>query len=282
MAAVRADRYPAMAASAALHAAIIALALISWPWAKTVHFGDVVAVTLVSSAEAPAPAQAVQAPAPAPAQTEAPVPKAAPQPAAPVEAPTPAAQPLQKVAPTPPTHAPAARPTPKTAPQTAQAAPSTQPKTKQQPAEDWNALAASLSHQTPQAGARQSQAARGPARPNQAVQASLASGTTSAAAGVALASLTGELQRMWNPVCGAPGSDATIKVTFKLGPSGRLTDPPRTDPPGTTNPADMSASELRAMRPVRQAEPFDDPQFAALYGQTITVNFNQKSFCSNR
>ena len=291
----RADRYPSLAASAALHAAVIALALISWPWAKTVRMGDVVAVTLVTSAEAPAPAQAVQAPVPAPAQTEAPVPQAAPQPAAPVEAPPiPPPRPVQKTTPAPPTH-----PTPpqaKTEPQPLQPlAPSRQgkvakqrppppaapPKAQQQPQSDhWDALSQSLQRQAP-GGARQSQAIRGPTRANQAIAASLSSGPANAAQGAALQALTGELAHMWNPNCGVRGADVVIKVTFKIAGSGRLDGSPHSSEDGASDPALLAASE-RAVRPVYQANPFDDPQFAALYGQTITVNFNQKNFCSNR
>jgi len=299
MAALRYDRYPSMAASAALHAAVIALALISWPWAKTVKIGDVVAVTLVTSSQAPAPAQAVQAPVPAPAQTEAPVPQAQPQPAAPVEAPTPPLPPPPAHRITPPTHAtppqPQAQPQPQPlqkvtpSPQAKATRPpppparqaQTPPKANDQPDARWDALSQSLSNQARPTGARQSQATRGPTRANQAIDAQLASGPANAAAGAALTALTGELAHMWNPNCGVRGSDVTVKVTFKINAAGRLDGTPRSSADNATDPGLLAASE-RAVRPVYQASPFADPQFAALYGQTITVNFNQKSFCSNR
>jgi hypothetical protein len=109
----------------------------------------------------------------------------------------------------------------------------------------------------------------------------LSNGPANAAAGAALTSLTGELQRMWNPNCGAPGADVMIKVTFKINAAGRLDGAPRSSAGDAADPGLLAASE-RAVRPIYQANPFDDPGYAALYGQTITVNFNQKSFCSNR
>ena len=265
MAGAVARRYPAMAASAALHLAVLLCFLIAWPWSKTVHMGDVVPVTLMTSADLPAPAPAVQAPEPAPAQTEAPVPQASPQTAAPVQTAAPAA-PAAKAAPAAAAHqSTTGKPQPKTSPDL-----------------DRAALLASLTQQNPASGQHQSSAARGATRPNQAVRATTSAGTSSAAADAALSSLSGELQRMWNPICSAPGAaDVMIKVTFKIGPSGRLTGTPTSSEGSATDNVVRVASE-RALRPVYEADPFADPAYAALYGQTITVNFNQKNFCSNR
>jgi periplasmic protein TonB len=261
------DRYPAMAASAALHAAVLILALISWPWSKTIRIGDVVTVNLVTSADLPAAAPAVQAPEPAPAAAETPVAQAPPQPPAPVQTPTPApAPPVAKAAPTPAAHpTAAARPAPKAAPEL-----------------DRAALLASLTRQEPVSGPRQSSAARGATRPDQAVQARTSSGASDAASGAALASLSGELQRLWNPICSAPGAaDVTIKVTFRIGASGRLVGSPQSSQAGAADNVVQVASD-RAVRPIYQADPFADPAYAVLYGQNITVNFDQKTFCSNR
>ncbi len=266
MAGVVARRYPAMAASAALHLGVLICFLITWPWSKTIHMGDVVSVTLMTSADLPAPAPAVQAPEPAPAQTETPVPQASAQTAAPVQSAAPPA--------------PAARAAPAAA---AHQSTTGKPQPKTSPDLDRAALLASLTQQNPVSGPRQSSASRGATRPNQAVRATPSAGTASAAADAALSALSGDLQRMWNPICSsAPGAaDVMIKVTFKIGPSGRLTGAPTSSEGSATDNVVRVASE-RALRPVYEADPFADPAYAALYGQTITVNFNQKNFCSNR
>jgi outer membrane biosynthesis protein TonB len=262
----RTDRYPALAVSALLHAAALIAALVAWPWSQTIHMGDVVPVTLISAAQAPAAALAEQAPSPQPAATEAPTPQAPPQPAARQEAPTPApaapspkAHP-QKVAPQP-TPAAKAKPTPA-------------------PSEDWTALAATLTHQSQATGARSSSAQRGPSRPNQAVQARTTTGVSNAISAAAMTSLAGELQRLWNPNCDAPGGDVTVRVTFKLTASGRLDGSPASSQANTSDSALKAASD-RAVRAVYEGEPFSDLP-PALYGQNITVNFNQKTYCSSR
>jgi hypothetical protein len=262
MARAVADRAPAMAASAALHAAVVICALISWPWmTKSIHMGDVVPVTLVTSADLPAAAPAVQAPQPAPAAAETPVAQAPPQPAAPQAA---AAAPAAKAQPTPtPRKTAAAQPAPKPAPELNRAA-----------------LLASLTGQT--GPAHPSSAPRGATRPNQAVRAMTSSGVSNAASDAALASLSGELQRMWNPICSAPGAaNVMIKVTFRLNSLGEVVGSPQSSQADATDEVVKVASE-RAVRPVDMASPFDDPAYRVLYGQTITVNFNQKSFCSNQ
>jgi protein TonB len=268
MARAASDRYPAMAGSAALHAAVLISGLIAWPWlTKPLHMGDVVPVTLITSNEAPTPRPAVQAPQPAPAATETPVPQASPPVVQPQATPTPA-PPVAKAAPQP-------TPTPhKTAP--------AKPAAKPAPELDLAALSASLTKQARPASPRQSSAAPGPSRPAQAVEARTSSGASDAVSTAALASLSGELQRMWNPICDAPGAaNAVIQVTFRIGSGGRLIGSPQSSQAGTTDNVVRVASE-RALRPIYQASPFGDPAFAVLYGQTVTVNFNQKSFCSNR
>jgi len=281
-----------MAGSAALHAIILISGLIAWPWlTKPLHMGDVVPVTLITSDQAPAPKPAVQAPQPAPSATEEPVPQASPQVAAPEETPTP----------TPPAPRPTPQPVPKphdaqpvkVAPQPAptptphKATPAKPTPAKPTPAKpapelDMAALSAELSKQAKPSGPRQSSAARGPSRPEQAVEARTSSGTSDAVSAAALASLSGELQRIWNPICNnAAASDVAIKVTFKIGSSGILIGAPQSSLAGTSDNALQVASE-RAVRAVYQHGPFADPAFRVLYGQNITVNFNQKKDCSNR
>jgi periplasmic protein TonB len=276
-----------MAGSAALHAIILIGGLIAWPWlSKPLHMGDVVPVTLITSNAAPAPKPAVQAPEPAPAATEQPAPQASPQVAAPEEAPTP----------TPPAPKPTPQPVPKPhqaqpAKVTPQPAPTPTPHktisakpTPAKPAPDMDmaALSAELARQARASGPRQSSAARGPSRPEQAVEARTSSGTSDAVSASALASLSGELQRIWNPICNSAGaSDVMIKVTFKIGSSGIVIGTPQSSLAGTADNALQVASE-RAVRSVYQHGPFADPAYRVLYGQNITVNFNQKKDCSSR
>jgi protein TonB len=252
---------------------------------KPMKLGEVVPVTLVTAHDASNIKPAIEATTPAPAATEESAPESTPLPPAPVERPTPTPpptvrtppQPHPKVEPHPLAQAkPASSPTPKpvmpTKPAPAKAA---------QPSFDPDALLASLDKPSKAAGARRSAAARGPARPETAVQARLAPGAGSAVSASALADLGTELQRLWNPNCDVQGgADVQIKVSFQLGPGGRLMGAPEASGENSSDPVVKAASD-RAKRAVFQGAPFDNlPQ--AAYGQRITVNFNAKQFCANR
>jgi periplasmic protein TonB len=273
-----------MAGSAVLHALVLLSGLVAWPWlSKPLHMGEVVPVTLITTNQAPAPKAAVQAPEPAPAATEEPTPEASPQVAAPEVAPVPT-PPAPKAAPQPVPKPHKAQPQ-KVAPQPApaptphKAAPA-KPAAKPTPELDMAALAAELSKQARPSGPRRSSAARGPSRPNQAVVARTSAGTSNAVSEAALASLSGELQRIWNPICNnANASDVIIKVSFSIGSTGLLVGSPKSSLEATGDDALRVASE-RAVRSVYQHGPFSDPAFRVLYGQNITVNFNQKKDCT--
>jgi outer membrane biosynthesis protein TonB len=283
------DRRPALAASAALHAAVLAAGLIAWPWlSKPMRMGEVVPVTLVTSAEPSNIRPALQAPTPTPAAAEAPEPAAPPLPPAPVEAPVPTPPPTVR---TPPHPHPKVEPQPE-----AQARPAPSPKpvaparpapTKPapakaaQPAFDPDAILASLDKASKAAGARHAAAPRGPTRAETAVQARLAPGAGSAISASSMNDLGAELQRLWNPNCDvAGGADVIIQVSFQLGPGGRLMGAPQASGENAADPVVKAASD-RAKRAVFQGAPFDSlPQ--AAYGQRITVNFNAKQFCANR
>lgn len=285
-----------MAGSAFLHAAILIGGLIAWPWlSKPIHMGDVVPVTLINADQAPAPAPAVQAPEPAPVQTETPVPQAPREVAAPEEEPTPAPpipkaapKPVPKPHPTPVAKAapPQPQPTPKPTPQkptpakaTSQKAAPAKPKAKPQADMDWAAVAAGLTSQARPSGPKQSSAARGATRPAQATVARTTAGVSDSNFNAAQASLSGELNRIWNPICNtANSSGVVIKVTFKIGSTGVLVGSPQSSLGDTTDMALRVASE-RAVRSVYQHGPFADPAYRALYGQNITVNFSQKKDC---
>jgi protein TonB len=288
-----ADRYPALAASAALHAAVLLAGLIAWPWLnKPIHIGSVVPVTLITSPAASNMRPAVEAPTPAPAAVEAPAPEAPPLPPAPEEAPVPAPpptvrtppQPKAKPAPHPVAEAkptPKPTPTPKPITQAKPTPPKPTPAKAAAPSFDPDALLASLNKASKAAGARRSSAARGPTRPETAVHASLSPGAGSSVSASALSDLGTELQRLWNPNCEVEGgADVVIKVSFQLGPAGRLIGAPEASGETASNPVVKAASD-RAKRAVFQGAPFDSLP-PTLYGQRITVNFNAKQFCENR
>jgi outer membrane biosynthesis protein TonB len=273
-----ADRYPALVASAALHAAVLAAALFTWTWNRQIHIGEVVPVTLVNAQALANAAPAIQAPTPAPATTQAPELNAAPLPPAPQEAPVPAPPPMTRTPPHPhadlhpqPVAKLAPTPTPKPAPKVAST-----------PKFDPDAILASLEKASKAAGSTHSAAPRGPTRPQTAVEARLAPGTGSAASASALSNLGAELERLWNPNCEVEGAaDVVIKVSFQLDGGGRV-------PMGTVtssadnavDPAVRAASD-RAKRAVYQGAPFDGLP-ADLYGQRVSVNFNAKQFCASR
>ncbi|HEX4180748.1 MAG TPA: energy transducer TonB [Caulobacteraceae bacterium] len=270
------NRAPALTVSALLHVALLASALIVWPWSKPVKLSSVVPVTLVTEDEASAPSQAVAAPEPQTAQTEAPAPEAPPQAAtpqpepAPVPAPPPPKPVLAKAAPPPSPAKPAAKPTPTPAKPQAKA---------QESSFDPDAVLASLNKSAKAAGARQSSARRGPARPQTAVQARLTTGAGDAASSNALTSMAEALQRLWNPDCDVAGaSDLNIRVTFRLSASGRLVGTPQSSGDSAPESSVLHVASDRAKRAVYAAEPFDNLP-ANLYGQPITVKFNGQAAC---
>ena len=298
MRAQAADRYPAFAASAVLHASVLLAGLIAWPWlSKPIRMGDVVAVTLVTSPDAANMKPAIQAPVPTPAATEEPEPQAPPLPPAPEEAPTPSPPPTVRTPPQPkavPHPQPQVKPTPKPAPTPKPVAQSKPTPPKPQPpppklapakaatpAFDPDAILASLDKVSKAGGSRHSAAPRGPTRAETAVQPHLSPGAGSAVSASALADLGSQLQRLWNPNCEVEGAaDVMIKVSFQLDSGGRVSGPVLASGENAGNPVVKAASD-RAKRAIYQGNPFDNLP-SALYGQRITVNFNAKQFCENR
>ena len=263
----------AMVASALLHAGVIVSALIAWPWSRPLPVGGAVPINIVATAPSSNLAPAIEAPEETPAQTEDPVPDASPTPAAPAPAPTPkpAPQPAPKPVPTPaPAPKPAPAPTPKPKPPAAKPAPKSS-------GLDLDALAASVAKSAKSSGAQRSSAAKGESRPATAREARPDLGSGQAAA--AVAGMTDELQRRWNPNCEVEGGrDVRIRVTFTLSSSGQVLGQP--DAGGkerSANPVEKAAAE-RAIRAVFAAAPFRDlpRQF---YGDRIAVNFNAREAC---
>lgn len=269
-------RYPAMAASAALHLALLVTVLIILPrLTKPLRVSGVVPVTLMTSADVSNLREAVAAPEPAPAQTETPAPEAPPAQPAPQDNPEPA-PPQPKPLPPP---RPAPNPSPKLTPAPAKTPPKPAAKAQPQPDLDLDALAASITKTAKTSGAKRVAAARGPSRPETAVVARTTTGAGTAVSASALSSMAAELQRLWNPNCDvAGGSDVNITVAFRLGPAGRLIGQPASSAENAADPIIKAASD-RAVRAVNQAQPFTDlpPE---LYGPKIAVNFNARQACA--
>jgi protein TonB len=272
-------RYSAIIGSVALHAGLLAAVLIVLPKAiKPLHVSDITPVTLMTSADLTNMRAAIAAPAPTPAQTETPAPEAPPVQPAPQEAPQP-----PQPAPPPPKPAPAPKPAPVPPPKAAPAQPPPKPAAKTAPSDDsfLADLDASLARTAKTAGAKRAAAARGATRAETAVVARTGAGAGTAVSASALSSMAAELQRLWNPNCEvAGGADVDIKVSFRLGPAGRLIGQPESSAENAADPVVKAASD-RAVRAVNQAQPFADLP-SELYGPKIAVNFNARQACAQR
>lgn len=256
----RRELSPAMIGSVALHAAVAAALLISWPWARDLKVGSVVPVTIVSNAPMGDPPPAVEDAVEAPAMTEAPLPDA------PAEVVPPPPQPA------PPQPAPVAKAAPTPAPKT--------PATKPQKALDLSALEASISKLVPKSQPKASSAPKGATRPATATTARETTGTDPAAAQAALAGLADELQRRWNPNCSVEGGrDVVVRVVFQLGAGGQVMGEPTSQITRGPQTSVGQAAAERAVRAVYAAAPFRNlPR--EFYGDRIAVNFNAREACS--
>jgi len=254
-----------MMGSVALHAAVAILLLVSWNFTRDLKVGSVVPVTIVSKAPDTSVREAEQAPVEQTAQAEEPIPEA-PKPSTP-----PAPQP--KPIPTPPKPTPKVEPAPpKPVPTPAKPAP-----VKPEKSLDLDALSASLSKMTKAQPPKPSSAAKGPARPETALQARPAMGTGLSAA--AMTGLAEELQRRWNPNCDVEGGrDVQVRVTFTIGAGGQVVgDASAQIKSGQSDVARAGAE--RAVRAVYAAAPYRTlPR--EFYGEKIAVNFNAREACS--
>jgi protein TonB len=263
MSQTRSDRALPLAGSFLLHGGVLALGLLSFGKVHELSAGSVVPVTIVTNAPTTDLRAAVQADEAAPALTEEPVPAAPVESVAPTPAPVPT-PPLPKPAPA------VAPPTPKPVP--------TKPTKPAEKGLDLDALAASVAKVTKASGAKASSAARGPARAETALQARPAMGQGLSAN--AMAGLSAELQRRWNPNCEVEGGrDVHVRVTFMLGAGGQVVG--QVDAGGQDKAPDSvtKAAAERAIRAVYQAAPFKNlPR--EFYGDRIVVNFNAREACT--
>ncbi|OXE36436.1 MAG: cell envelope biogenesis protein TolA [Phenylobacterium zucineum] len=268
------DLSPAMAGSVLLHLALAAVLVLLKPWAREIPRGATTPVTLMTTADLPDIRPAEAAPDPQTAQTETPVPGAPPQPAAstPLPKPVPPPEPEPKPKPIPAPIAP--KPVPVKPPPPAKPSPSPPPKPATKSL-NLDALAASVAKV-----GKASPVAKGPTRPETALQARDAAGAAKGLSAGALAGLADELQRRWNPNCEVEGGkDVRIRVTFTLGLAGQIVG--KVEAGGqenSANPVIQTAAE-RAIRAVHQAAPFSTlPR--DLFGQKVAVNFNAREACS--
>ncbi len=254
------NRSPALLASGLLHGLALAAALFVWPHKdRPIDLGSAVPVNIVTQGPVANVRPAEQGLEDLEAQTEDPLTEAPPTPAAPIPAPAPPA------------------PAPSAAATKAGAAPN-KAAAKPAPAFDLDALAATVAKRAA-AGGQRSNAARGPARQETAVQARPAVGAANAMIGSALGVLAAELQRRWNPNCEVEGgSSVDIRVGFRLIQGGRIAGDVESSGATASDPVIKAASD-RAVRAVRAAAPFESlPQ--ELFGQKIVVNFNAQKACA--
>lgn len=287
---------PAIVGSLALHAGIVALALVSWPRAETEIKPTIssVPVSIVSSeviAAAPAdnPAEdrveddaataPVSAPDEAPLEPTPPTPPrptpTPPTPTPPTKAPTPASAPR----PPPPRPTPSPRPTPPRAtppsptptPRRATPTPArpdpapTLPAPKRDTAPlDLDALAGP-NRATPNRG-----------RPSTGQQGA---GRAAQATGSEIQAILRQVIPNWTINCDTPEARALrIRVSLKLSADGRITDGPSLISPQSS--AVYRATADNALRAIRQTAPFDVP--AGFEGAVFNPTFNVETACANR
>jgi periplasmic protein TonB len=255
------ERSPALIASLALHLALVAATMITWPWAKELKVGSVVPINIVSSAPPTGVSQAVQAEEVLEAQTEEPVPEAPPpEPLPPPPAPQPAPAPT-----------PAPKATPPKATQPAPKKPT--PKTEKSSTDFLDSLAADVAKISK---TQKSSGARGPTRPATAQQAQPDAGAGLSA--IAMAGLTEELQKNWNPNCTVEGGrEVKVRVTFTVAAGGRVVG--KVTAGGLERSSDpiVQAAADRAIRAVYQASPLE--RLPSSYRGQITANFNPRDVC---
>lgn len=251
---------PAAVGSLALHVGVAAAFMISWG-NRDLKVGAIVPVTIVSNAPDVDTRPAEQGREIQSAMTADPV----------VDAPPDPVPPPPKAAPSIPT-AKAARP--------AEKAPAPAARPASRPAEkalDLDSLEASLTRPARNSPQRPSSAAQGPARPETATVARQTVGS-GLAAGAAVAGMTEELQRRWNPNCDVEGGrDVIVRVTFQLGAMGQVVGDVVSQIQGVRSPVATAGAE-RAVRAVYAAAPFRGlPR--EFYGDRVAVNFNAREAC---
>lgn len=289
---------PAILGSIALHAGVVALALVSWSSKDELQpLVNSVPVSIVSDIEiAAAPADNPQEepspddgetapvetlPEPTPPEPEPTPPAPQPQPRPTPPAPRPTPTPPEKKAPTP-APAPTPRPTPtppeKKAPTPTPPRPTPAPPEKKAPA----------TPATPPRPARPApgldlDALAGPPRPTQnpgrPATGQQGAGAAPRATGPQLAALGAQVTPNWNINCDMPGmDDLVIRVTVRLSADGQIIGTPRLQ--DVQNDPTWRAASDAMQRALRATSPFTVPD--GFQAQEVPFRFETKRQCGNR
>lgn len=288
---------PAIVGSLALHAGVVALALVSWSSPdEPKPLVNSVPVSIVSDIEIaaapadnpqpePSPEDGATAPVEVPPAPVPPEPKPTPPQPQPQPAPTPPVPRPTPPRPTPPTPAP--RPTPTPAPRPTPPRPAPTPPAPARPTPPAPA------RPTPPAPARPApakpapgldlDALAGPPRvtPNRGRPATgqQGSGTAPQATGPQITAVFNQVYPNWILPCDIPGADELrIQVDLTLSADGRITKGPTLVNPQSS--AVYRAAADGALRALRQTAPFDVP--AGFPGGAYRPTFNTERACANR
>lgn len=283
---------PAIVGSLALHAGVVALALVSWSSKvdEPKPLVNSVPVSIVSDIEiAAAPADNPQ-PEPSPedgatAPVETPPEPVPPEPTPPPPAPRPTPVPPRPTPPkpTPPTPAPRPTPTPRpTPPRPAPTPPAPARPTPPAPARPTPPAPARPAPAKPAPGL-DLDALAGPPRvtPNRGRPAAgqQGSGTASQATGPQITAIFNQVYPNWILPCDIPGADELrIQVDLTLSADGRITKGPTLVNPQSS--AVYRAAADGALRALRQTAPFDVP--TGFPGGQYRPTFNTERACANR
>ncbi|MBD3819946.1 hypothetical protein [Brevundimonas diminuta] len=287
---------PAIVGSLALHAGVVALALVSWSSKvdEPKPLVNSVPVSIVSDIEIaaapadnpqpePSPEDGATAPVETPPEPVPPTPTPTPPPPAPRPTPVPPRPTPPK--PTPPTPAP--RPTPTPTPRPTPPRPAPTPPAPARPTPPAPA------RPTPPAPARPAparpapgldlDALAGPPRvtPNRGRPAAgqQGSGQASQATGPQITAIFNQVYPNWILPCDIPGADELrIQVDLTLSADGRITKGPTLVNPQSS--AVYRAAADGALRALRQTAPFDVP--TGFPGGQYRPTFNTERACANR
>lgn len=284
---------PAIVGSLALHAGVVALALVSWsskdepkPLVNSVPVSIVSDIEIAAApADNPQPEPSPEDGATAPVETppEPVPPEPTPSPPPPAPRPTP---PTPRPTPRPPEKAPAPRPTPAptprpTPPRPAPPAPEKARPTPPAPARP-NPTPPRPAPAKPAPGL-DLDALAGPPRPTpnrgRPATGQQGSGQASQATGPQITAIFNQVYPNWILPCDIPGADELrIQVDLTLSADGRITRGPTLVNPQSS--AVYRAAADGALRALRQTAPFDVP--AGFPGGQYRPTFNTERACANR
>lgn len=288
---------PAILGSIALHAGVVALALVSWsskdelkPLVNSVPVSivsdiEIAAAPADNPQEEPSPDDGETAPVetlpePTPPEPEPTPPAPQPQPRPTPPAPRPTPTPPEKKAPTP-APAPTPRPTP-TPPERKAPTPPPRP-TPAPPEKKAPATPAAPPRPARPAPGLDLDALAGPPRPTQnpgrPATGQQGAGAAQRATGPQLAALGAQVTPNWNINCDMPGmDDLVIRVTVRLSADGQIIGTPRLQ--DVQNDPTWRAASDAMQRALRATSPFTVPD--GFQAQEVPFRFETKRQCGNR